>query len=157
MKTCGFWGNVASCFWLHYLVPLLAQGGTLALSPCHTGGSTHNPAVKLPRKWGEKKKCVGSFTDFSPDINWGREAISFFSFLFWMFIYFWERQTVWAEEGQRERETENPKQAPCCQHRAWCGVQTHEPQTMRSWPEPKSRVKCLTNWATQAPPKTTFF
>ena len=31
-----------------------------------------------------------------------------------MFIYFWERQRdrVWAGEGQRERETRNPKQAP---------------------------------------------
>ena len=29
-------------------------------------------------------------------------------------------------------------------------------QTMRSWPEPRSRVRCLTNWATQVPPKILF-
>ena len=31
-----------------------------------------------------------------------------------------------AEEGQRERERENPKQGPSCQRRAQCGAQTHE-------------------------------
>ena len=30
-------------------------------------------------------------------------------------------------EGQRERERENPKQAPCCQPRARHGAQSHEP------------------------------
>ena len=29
-----------------------------------------------------------------------------------MFIYFWQRDRAWAGEGQRERETQNPKQAP---------------------------------------------
>ena len=31
-------------------------------------------------------------------------------------------------EGERERERENPKQAPHCQSRALCGAQTHKPQ-----------------------------
>ena len=29
-----------------------------------------------------------------------------------MFTYFWDRDRAWAGEGQRERETQNPKQAP---------------------------------------------
>ena len=59
---------------------------------------------------------------------------------------FWERQRETGREEQeqreRDREGKNPKQAPHCQHRA---------QTVRWWPEPRSRVGSLTNWATQAP------
>ena len=52
-------------------------------------------------------------------------------------------------ERERENENENPKQAPWCQCRALCGTWTRE--TMRSWPELKSRVRRSTDWATQAP------
>ena len=47
-----------------------------------------------------------------------------------MFVFIfetdWDRE--WSGEGQRERETQNPKQAPGlrCQHRALRRVQTHE-------------------------------
>ena len=58
-------------------------------------------------------------------------------------------------EGQRERETQNPKQAPHHQRRAQCGARTHK--TMRSWPELKPRVRCLTNWATQAPLTISYY
>ena len=44
------------------------------------------------------------------------------SLIFFKFIYF-ER----AEERQRQRETEDPKQALHCQRRAQCGARTHEP------------------------------
>ena len=48
--------------------------------------------------------------------NPGEKDISKSLFLnfFLMFIYFWERarDRVWAGEGKRERETQNPKQAP---------------------------------------------
>ena len=37
-----------------------------------------------------------------------------------------ERESAQGRE-QNERETENPKQAPHCQHRARCGARTHEP------------------------------
>ena len=59
-----------------------------------------------------------------------------------------KRERERERERERQREGDNPKQAPCCQYRAWCRVQN---QTMRSWPELKSRVGCLTNWATQGP------
>ena len=52
------------------------------------------------------------------------------SFLFClMFIYFWEREAVWAGEGQRDRGTHRIRsrlQALSCQHRARRGAQTHE-------------------------------
>ena len=54
-----------------------------------------------------------------------------------------------AQEGQRERERENPQQAPCCQCRARHRALIHE--ATRSWPEPKPRVRGLTDRATQAP------
>ena len=73
----------------------------------------------------------------------------FFSFLFFKFVYF-ERETAWSGEGHRERETEDPKQALCCQQRTRHGAPTHE--TVRSWPEWKPRVGRLTDWATQAHP-----
>ena len=59
--------------------------------------------------------------------------LNIFFIIFKMFIYFWERE-ITSGEGQREREREDPKQAPHCQHRARHGAQTHE--TMISWPEP---------------------
>ena len=68
---------------------------------------------------------------------------------FFRFIYlFWE--TARGEEGQRGRKRENPKQAPCCQHRAQYEAQTRK--TVRSWPRPKPRVTRFTDRAIQAPP-----
>ena len=52
-------------------------------------------------------------------------------------------------EVEREKDRENPKQDLHCQHIARCRARTHE--TVRSWSEPKSRARCLSDWATQAP------
>ena len=61
--------------------------------------------------------------------------------LFLMFIHFWEteRDRVWAGEGaERERETQNPKQAPGAERLAQSPMRGSNSQTARSWPEPKS-------------------
>ena len=66
-----------------------------------------------------------------------------------MFIYF-EREARHEQWRSREREgeRENPRQAPCCQLRAWLGAWWHEPWDHDlSW----NRVRCSTNWVTQAP------
>ena len=77
-----------------------------------------------------------------------RESFFFLSFLKCLFIYlFWKRES--REGAERERERENPKQALHCQHRARHKARSHEP--LRSWPELKSRVSCLTDWAPRAP------
>ena len=61
-----------------------------------------------------------------------------------LFIYLKERERVQVHEqggeGQREREriSSRLQAEPKAQHK-----------TLRSWPELKSRVKCLTEWATQ--------
>ena len=82
--------------------------------------------------------------------------------LFFKFIYlYWERESEQERErartqmgeGQRERKTENPKQAPCCQHRAGCGGRAHKPrhhdlsrnQESDSWPteSPRRHNSCF--------------
>ena len=62
---------------------------------------------------------------------------------FFKFIYL-ERE----HEQERSRR-ENLKQARHHQCGVWCGGST--PWIVRWWPEPKSRVGCVTNWATQVP------
>ena len=62
--------------------------------------------------------------------------------IFFIFIFF-GREWVQVGRGQREREGENLKQAPCL---VWSLR-----QGPISWLEPKSRVWYLTNWATQVP------
>ena len=47
----------------------------------------------------------------------------FFFFFFLMFIL---RERVCEQGRGRERETENPKQTPHCQHRAQSGARTHK-------------------------------
>ena len=62
-----------------------------------------------------------------------------------MFIYF-EREST--SMGGAERERENPKQALCCQRRAWRGTQKLTNREVMTWAE----IKNLTfNWATQVP------
>ena len=59
-----------------------------------------------------------------------------------IYLFIWERENEheWREgDGHRERERESqadsgPTLGP-------------DPMTLRSWPEPKSRVRCLTQWA----------
>ena len=70
--------------------------------------------------------------------------------------YFILRESIqeckWGE-GLRERERERGEResqavsALSVQSPTWGSI----PPTMRSWPEPKSGVECLTNWATQVP------
>ena len=76
-------------------------------------------------------------------------------YIWYMFVYF-EREgqrTRLSQEGA-ERGREDLKSAPCCYHRTWCRAWSHE---LRSWPEPKSRVGHLNDWATQVPFVIYFF
>ena len=62
--------------------------------------------------------------------------------LFCFTVYFWERERQrdreWAGEGQTERETQNPKQAPGSELSAQSPTRGSNSQTARSWPESKS-------------------
>ena len=54
------------------------------------------------------------------------KCLKFFFLIFTYFERASERER--AAEEQRERKRENPKQAPCCQHRTWHGAWTHKLQ-----------------------------
>ena len=70
-------------------------------------------------------------------------------FFFLMFVF--ERERAWVREGQRERETEDPKQTPHWQQRAWYGARTYEP-----WDHDQSRSQTI-NWANKATPENFIF
>ena len=71
--------------------------------------------------------------------------LSFFKVYFYLF---WERDREQAGEGQREKEIESQAssalsaQSPLWGRNSWA---------VQSWPEMKSRVRCLIKWATQVP------
>ena len=73
-------------------------------------------------------------------------------FKVYLFIL-WETETVWAREGQRTRERESQAGSTLSAYSQMWGLNS---QTVRSCPELKPRVGCLTNWATQAPPTAHF-
>ena len=60
-------------------------------------------------------------------------------FFFFKFIYLF-----WETEGERESQAVSKLSAQS-------PMKGLNSQTMRSWPEPKSRVRCLTDWDTQTP------
>ena len=76
----------------------------------------------------------------------GFHPVIFFLFLC-LFIYF-ERESWGGAERERERERESQAGSMLlAQSLTWVS----NSQTMRSWPEPRSGVRCLTDWATQLP------
>ena len=71
-------------------------------------------------------------------------------FRFFLSLFIFDEESVHARKHRERGERENPKQALHHQHRAhlrW-GL---NPQTGRSWPETKSKVGRLTNWAIHVP------
>ena len=62
-----------------------------------------------------------------------------------MFVYlFWDRKQG---RGRGRSRASQAGSALLEQSRLWVSI----PLAVRSWPELKSRVRCLTDWATQAP------
>ena len=78
----------------------------------------------------------------------------FLKLIYFLNIYLFLRERTWAGKGQRERETENPKQAPGSQlsYRAWRRAWTHKP-----WDHDWAEVECLTCWTTWAPQLFGFY
>ena len=77
--------------------------------------------------------------------KWKEESHVFHFILFWKFYVFIlkdgdrERVRTWGQGKEREGENPHGAQSLCVS------------QTLRSWPELKLRVGCLTDWATQVP------
>ena len=69
----------------------------------------------------------------------------------YVFIYyFWSlfilRESMSGEGPEREGDRESQAGSSHLAHRAWHRTRTHE--TLGPWPEQKSGVGCLTDWAT---------
>ena len=58
-------------------------------------------------------------------------------FLKHLFIFETERDRAWTGEGQRERDTQNLKQAPGSEWSAQSPTRGSNSRIVRSWPEPK--------------------
>ena len=77
-------------------------------------------------------------------------------FFFKVYLFTWERESTERRARGRE-ERENLKQTPCWAQRPMQGSISGfwdcnpDIMTLKSWPDPKSGVQCLTNWATQVP------
>ena len=65
-------------------------------------------------------------------------CFEFFFFSMFLFIFETERDRAWVRKGQRERETQNRKQAPGSEPSAQSPMWGSNSQTVRSWSEPKS-------------------
>ena len=66
--------------------------------------------------------------------------------MFYLFLRESERDRVQVEEGQREREAQNLKQAACSELSAQGPTRRSNPGTARSWPDLKSDT-----WPTEPP------
>ena len=87
------------------------------------------------RSWPEPKSKVGCLTD------WATQApLSFY--------LFWERERDRVKEVQTERYRESQASPTLSAQSPTWGS---NPQTARSWPEPKLRVRGFTDGATQVP------
>ena len=60
--------------------------------------------------------------------------------LYFLHLFIFDRDRAQVGEGQREKETRNPKQAPGSELSAQSPTQGSNSQTTRSWPEPKSEA-----------------
>ena len=80
-------------------------------------------------------------------------VVWFFFFFFFLSLFIWDRECACtSKEGtEREKDRENPKQAPCYQHRAWRWVRSHEvwyhdlSWNQESDAQPTEPPRCLLN------------
>ena len=78
-------------------------------------------------------------------------SLLFYNRAFTMFLKFiWERERVRARTHEQGRGRERESQAGSMLS-GWGLAQGLNSRIMRSWPALKPRVRCLSDWATQAP------
>ena len=126
-----------------YWVPFLSVLHRLVLYWIHVKGT------QLLCRKGIKKELKVQYVFLQPI-----KPIDYKVFYCFKDLFIWERE--WAHGGgvvQREKEEENLKQTPCW---VWSLIWGLNPITLRSWPEPKPRVRCSTNWASRCPGITKY-
>ena len=76
---------------------------------------------------------------FKPSVfnYWLTFQLKYTFFLFFLNVYSFLRDRVWAGEGQRQRETQNSKQAPDSELSAQSPTRGSNSWIVGSWPEPK--------------------
>ena len=80
-------------------------------------------------------------------------SITRFGFCFFFKVYLFILREG-CQEGQRERERENPKQVPHCQQGGWCRGQTYKPWDM-TWV--KTRSQRLNHLSQTGAPQVCFY
>ena len=119
------------------------------LSPHYTGSAEPNLGLELTNRtmnsWPKVKSRARCFTDEPPrcpKISW-----EFYFILFFVkFVCLFRMQELGRGRGRKPSRLSTVSTGS----RAQCEAQTHKPQMVRSWSEPKSEVQHLTDWATQA-------
>ena len=80
-----------------------------------------------------------------------RETYYVIFYIIFKFIYLlWERDRESKQGRGRETERGTRESQPGSTLSALSPMRDSNSRTVRSWPEPKSRFGCLTDWATQA-------
>ena len=69
--------------------------------------------------------------------NWATQ-VPLYVYIFNVYLFLRDRDRMWVGEGQRDRETQNLKQAPGSELSAQSPTRGSNWRTVRSWPEPKS-------------------
>ena len=119
-RWCWHWGNGRRSLWT--CRPPLTCAGKQG-----DGGHTH--WEPWAQNYTSSMKHVVLWGDF------------FFNFFFNVYLIFeTERDRAWMGQGQRERETQNPKQAPGSERSAQSPTRGSNSRTARSWPELKSEA-----------------
>ena len=98
--------------------------------------------------WAEVRRLTDRATQAPPLLFLFKEC------LFLCYLFLRERECVWTGKEQRERESQNLKQAPGSEPSAQSRTRGSNSRTVRSWPEPKSDAQL-----TEPPrrPKTIWF
>ena len=79
---------------------------------------------------------------------WVYGWLALFPFLFKIYLFFLDRVREWESKGGGSEGERESSSKPPLSVESNAGL---HPRTPRSWLEQKSRVGCLTSWATQAP------
>ena len=106
--------------------PAPANSGPLTLYGAATSWSSKDPESSKPK----------TLLNLLCSSNNSCHSFFFFNFFFnvFLFIFGTERDRAWMGEGQRERETQNRKQAPGSEPSAQSLTRGSNSRTARSWP-----------------------
>ena len=123
---------------------------------CQHRGPMRGSNSRTVRSWPEPKSALNRLSH--PGAPFFFFLIFFFLTFIYLFIFERERESVWVGRRQRERERERERESQAGSALSAqilsCGS---IPQTMRSWPDPKSRAWMLNQLSHPGVPKSYCF